>query len=124
MTFKTVAGGYDLSPEHQQLLLRQRAITKKINDQFVQVGAIFLKTSSKNPYDEDGWASKLKGDTDLQSWIDDEDKLHHNVGFNLQQGWLDIDIDADDPDFNSCILAAMRHLQIDIRFRFGRLSVG
>lgn len=124
MAFKSVTGGYELTPEHKELIKAQRALTKQINDKFVQVGAIFLKTSSKNPFDEDGWAKSQHRDTNLQDWIDDDSKIHHNVGFNLQQGWVDIDIDASDPEYNECILAAMKHLGLDTRFRFGRMSVG
>ncbi|QIG66078.1 DNA primase-polymerase protein [Ochrobactrum phage vB_OspP_OH] len=124
MAFKSVTGGYEISAEDRALLYEQRAITKQVNDKFIQVGANFLKTSSKNPYDEDGWAKKGYRDTDLQTWIDDPDLLHHNAGFNMQQGWVDVDIDASDPEYNKCILAAMRHMGIDTRFKFGRRSVG
>ena len=124
MAFETVAGGFKLSSEDQQFVNLQRALTKQVNDKFVQVGAIYLKTSSKNPFDPDGWASTKHRDTNLQEWIDDPELIHHNVGFNLQLGWMDVDIDADDPEFNRCVLAAMDFLQIDTRFRFGRASVG
>jgi len=123
MTFETVAGGYKLSAEDQSILLQQRAITKAINESFVQVGAIFLKQSSKNPYADDWYKSGYK-DTNLQSWIDDETLRYHNVGFNLQLGWMDIDIDAEDPEFNQAVIAALNYLRIDTRFQFGRMSVG
>ena len=124
MALTEIKGGYQLSSKDEQLLNKQRAITKQINDRFIQVGAIFLKASSKNPFDPDGWAKSQHRDTDLQSWIDDEELRSHNVGFNLQQGWLDVDIDAEDSDFNHCVIAALQYLQIDERFKFGRLSVG
>ncbi len=57
MTFETVAGGYKLSAEDQEILLNQRAITKAVNESFVQVGAIFLKQSSKNPFSDDWFKS-------------------------------------------------------------------
>lgn len=121
MAFKTVDGGYILSSADQTLLLKQRAITKAINEQFVQVGAIFLKQSSKNPYKDDWYKSNYK-DTNLQSWIDDEELRYHNVGFNLQLGWMDIDIDAEDPEFNRAVIAALDYLRVDTRFKFGRIS--
>lgn len=124
MTFKSVSGGFDLSAKDRETINKQRAITKLINDRFVQVGAIFLKTSSKNPYDPDGWTKTQHRDTDLQGWIDSDEFRYHNVGFNLQQGWMDVDIDADDPEFNRCVLAALRYLNIDNRFKFGRASAG
>jgi len=124
MAFNVVSGGFKLSEKDKALLNKQRAITKLVNDRFVQVGAIFLKTSSKNPYDPDGWTGTQHKDTDLQAWIDDEELQYHNVGFNLQLGWMDADIDAQDPEFNRCIVAAMNYLQIDTRFKFGRASVG
>jgi hypothetical protein len=123
MSFSTVSGGYTLSKEDEKLLLLQRAITQRVNDQFIQVGATFLKQSSKNPY-EDNWFKMNYRDTNLQSWIDDENLRYYNLGFNLQMGWMDVDIDAEDPDFNRAVIAAMRHLNIDTRFAFGRLSVG
>lgn len=123
MKLKTVAGGYQLSADDEKILLQQRAITKAINEGFVQVGAIFLKQSSKNPFSDDWFKSNYK-DTNLQSWIDDPELRYHNVGFNLQLGWMDIDIDAEDPEFNKCVIAALDYLRIDTRFRFGRLSVG
>ncbi len=123
MTFETVSGGYRLSAKDEALLLKQRAITKAINESFVMVGAAFLKQSSKNPYDDD-WFKKNYRDTNLQSWIDDDHLRYINLGFNLQLGWMDVDIDAEDPEYNRAIIAAMDHLKIDTRFRFGRLSVG
>jgi hypothetical protein len=124
MSFESVAGGFKLSGEEKQFVNTQRALTKQVNDKFVQVGAIFLKTSSKNPFDPDGWVNTKHRDTNLQEWIDDPAYELHNVGFNLQLGWMDVDIDADDPEFNRCVIAAMDFLQIDTRFRFGRASVG
>jgi hypothetical protein len=47
-----------------------------------------------------------------------------NLGFNLQFGWLDVDIDASDARYNQCILKAFKFLGIDTRFAFGRLSRG
>jgi len=121
--FNKIAGGFVLKPEDEIVLNAQRAITKRINENFIQVGAVFLKTSGKDPY-EPTWAERQFRDTDLQSWIDDPDTRLNNVGFNLQFGWVDIDIDAEDAEYNRCILAALSACSIDTRFRFGRLSVG
>lgn len=118
-----IAGGFALKPLDFEIINRHRAITKIVNDRFIQVGAIYLKTSSKNPF-EDDWATRQHKDVDLQRWIDDPDSRLTNVGFNLQLGWTDVDIDAEDPDFNRCIISAMQHLSIDTRFAFGRSSVG
>lgn len=119
----SVDGGYSIRTEDQRIISAQRAITKRINDTFIQVGACFLKMSSKNPLDED-WAKNTHKDTNLQDWIDDPDFKLHNLGFNLQLGWMDVDIDVDDPYYNECLLAAMDHLGVDTRFRFGRRAVG
>lgn len=121
--FETINGGFDVSQEDQMLIRKQRAITKKINDQFIQVGAVFLKMSAKMPV-EDDWSKRSYRDTDLQSWIDDEGHSFSNVGFNLQFGWIDVDIDAGDEDYNKCVIAAMEHLGLDTRFKFGRMSAG
>jgi len=118
-----VKGGYSIRSEDRRLLNNQRAITKKVNDNFIQVGAVFLKMSGKIPISDD-WAKSNFHDTNLQDWIDNEELQDRNVGFNLQQGWLDIDIDAADPSLNACILAALAHCNVDTRFRFGRRSVG
>jgi hypothetical protein len=123
MTFNTVTGGYQIRTEDERVITAQRAITKRINDNFIQIGACFLKMSSKNPIDED-WAKMNHRDTNLQDWIDDPDFRFHNLGFNLQLGWMDIDIDVEDPEYNECLLAALDHLGVDTRFRFGRRSVG
>lgn len=121
--FTSIDGGFKLSNEDRSLVNKQRAITKTINDKFIQVGAVFLKSSGKMPFDGD-WFSKGHRDTDLQSWIDDAELSNANVGFNLQFGWLDVDIDAEDAYFNECVVAALDHLGVDTRFRFGRRSVG
>lgn len=123
MTFEASLGSFSLSVKDAEIINHQRAITKSINDHFIQVGAVFLKASGKMPVDED-WTKRLRGDTDLQSWIDDPTFKFHNVGFNLQQGWVDVDIDAEDPEFNACMQKAMQFLAIDTRFGFGRKSVG
>jgi len=123
MTFKTIAGGFALTGPERDKINTQRAITKEINDRFVQVGAVYLKTSGKMPTNED-WSKSQYRDTNLQSWIDDPEHAQFNLGFNLQVGWLDIDIDADDPFYKFCIVSALDYLKIDTRFRFGRESVG
>jgi hypothetical protein len=123
MQLKLHDGGFKLSADDQAILYQQRAITKAINDQFIQVGAVFLKQSSKNPYDDE-WFKSNHRDTNLQSWIDDPELQGRNVGFNLQFGWMDIDIDASDPAFNECVVAALKFCGIDVRFQFGRASAG
>lgn len=112
---------YKLTPEDERVVLNQRAITNKINRDFIQVGAIFLKAQSKLPAADD-WAKIAYLATDAQAWIDDEQYRTVNMGFNLQFGWTDVDLDSDDPTFNQCIHSAMRHLRIDSRFSFGRRS--
>lgn len=121
--FTTVSGGFAVSADDQRVVNNQRALTFAVNNKFIQVGAVILKTSGKNPVDDD-WAEKSRGDTDLQAWIDDESLRLANVGFNLQLGWMDIDIDAEDPEFNEALLAALDYNGVDTRFRFGRRSVG
>lgn len=124
MTFKTITGGFELTGPDRDKLNAQRAITKEVNDKFVQVGAVYLKTSGKNPVDED-WSKSRYRDTNLQSWIDEpETHGQFNVGFNLQLGWLDIDIDTEDAYFKYCIIAALDFLRVDTRFKFGRESSG
>lgn len=123
MSFKTVAGGFELTGPDRDKVNTQRAITKEVNDRFVQVGAVYLKTSGKMPTSDD-WAKSQYRDTNLQSWIDDPEHRQFNVGFNMQQGWMDIDIDADDPYYKFCIVSALEFLKIDTRFKFGRESVG
>lgn len=122
--FNSIQGGFNLRDEDKALVYKQRAITQQVNNTLVQVGAVWLKPSVKHPFDEEGWTRSMKGDVNLQSWIDDEQHRPLNVGFNLQLGWVDVDIDASDPEFNECIIAAMDYLKIDTRLRFGRKSVG
>lgn len=121
--YDALKGGYEIRSEDQPVINAQRAITKQINDRFIQVGAVFLKMSGKMPISDD-WAKQNYRDTNLQRWIDDPEFKLHNTGFNLQFGWTDIDIDVEDPDYNACLLAALDHLGVDTRFRFGRRSVG
>lgn len=120
---KIIQGGFEVSESDRRTILEHRAITASVNNKFIQVGAIFLKPSIKFPIDEN-WSTRVKGDTDLQSWIDNPELFVLNAGFNLQLGWMDIDIDANDPEYNRCILSAMNYLKIDTRFKFGRSSVG
>lgn len=123
MPFTAISGGFELSKDDRKIVNSQRAITKVVNEQFIQVGAVFLKASGKRPVDED-WANKAFRDTDLQAWIDDPKHILSNVGFNLQFGWMDVDIDAQDPEYNDCLLRALDYCGVDTRFRFGRRSVG
>lgn len=126
MTFNKLAASFTLSDDQLALAHSQRAITAAVNKTFVQVAAIYLASSAKSPIKE-GWQKDKFLDTDLQSWIDDEELRFHNVGFNLQLGWLDIDIDAadgTDPEFNRAIVSGLRAVGIDTRFAFGRQSVG
>ena len=123
MPLSAMQGGFVIESSDEKVLNEQRTITYTVNQNFIQVGAIFLKTSSKNPFSTD-WFTKGYRDTDLQGWIDDEEARLLNVGFNLQFGWVDIDIDADDPEYKRCIISALRHVGIDDRFAFGRASAG
>ena len=118
-----IAGGFEFAPSDEQLINEQRAITQAVNTNFIQVGAVFLKTSGKTPYESD-WFNKNYRDTNLQQWIDEPSHRALNVGFNLQLGWVDVDIDSSNPVYNQCVIAAMDHLKIDTRFQFGRHSVG
>jgi hypothetical protein len=118
-----IQGGFAIEQSDWNLIREQRAITRTVNNNFIQVGAVFLKASSKNPFAADWWAKNYR-DTDLQGWIDDANARLLNVGFNLQFGWIDIDIDSSDPVYNSCIVEAMKAVGVDTRFAFGRQSVG
>jgi len=118
-----ILGGFSIESTDEKLLNTQRALTHTVNQNFIQVGAVFLKTSAKAPYESD-WYNKGYRDTDLQRWIDDPDHRLLNVGFNLQLGWVDVDIDSRDAEYNRCIIEAMDHLRIDTRFQFGRRSTG
>ncbi|HEY8094758.1 MAG TPA: hypothetical protein VIE65_01495, partial [Methylobacter sp.] len=120
---ETIKGGFALNAADEQLVNQQRSITAQVNNNFIQVGAVFLQMSGKNPYQSDWYKRKFR-DTDLQGWIDDPEMRVLNLGFNLQFGWLDVDIDAEDPRYNDCILKAFQFLKIDTRFAFGRMSRG
>lgn len=120
---ESIKGGFALNESDEKLVNQQRSITAQINNNFIQVGAVFLQMSGKNPFASDWYKRKFR-DTNLQSWIDDPDMKVLNLGFNLQFGWLDVDIDAEDPRYNSCIIKAFKFLGIDTRFAFGRLSRG
>ena len=116
-------GGFAFNDADEKTINQQRSITAQINNNFIQVGAVFLQMSGKNPFASD-WYKKKFRDTNLQTWIDDPDMRVLNLGFNLQFGWLDVDIDAEDPRYNRCIISAFKHLGIDTRFAFGRMSRG
>ena len=116
-------GGFAFNDADEKTINQQRSITAQINNNFIQVGAVFLQMSGKNPFASD-WYKKKFRDTNLQTWIDDPDMRVLNLGFNLQFGWLDVDIDASDPRYNRCIVKAFKFLGIDTRFAFGRMSRG
>ena len=118
-----IKGGFAFSDTDEKTINQQRSITAQINDNFIQVGAVFLQMSGKNPFTSD-WHKRKFRDTNLQEWIDDPNMHMLNLGFNLQFGWLDVDIDAEDPRYNQCILRAFKFLGIDTRFAFGRVSRG
>lgn len=120
---EAIKGGFSFNTMDEKLINQQRSITAQINNNFIQVGAVYLQMSGKNPFATDWYKRKFR-DTNLQDWIDSHEHRDLNLGFNLQFGWLDIDIDADDNRYNLCILAAMKFLGIDTRFAFGRMSRG
>ena len=119
----TIKGGFALNNADEKIVNQQRNITAQINNNFIQVGAVFLQMSGKNPFASDWYKRKFR-DTNLQDWIDNPNMRVLNLGFNLQFGWLDVDIDAEDPRYNQCIIKAFKFLGIDTRFAFGRLSRG
>jgi len=112
-----------LTPEQWAAINQQRVITAQINKDIIKVGAVYLRPTSKIPVN-DNWSASKYLDTNLQDWIDNENYRFSNVGFNLQQGWVDIDVDGDDTEYNKCIHAAMQHVGVDCRLAFGRLSAG
>lgn len=118
-----VKGGFAFNTADEKTINQQRAITALVNNNFIQVGAVFLQMSGKNPFTSDWYKRKFR-DTNLQEWIDNPDMRSLNLGFNLQFGWTDVDIDSEDTRYNQCILKAFKFLSIDTRFAFGRLSRG
>ena len=112
-----------LSPDDWVGINEQRAITTLVNRDIVKVGAVYLRPTSKVPVN-DNWSASKYLDTDLRDWIDNELYRFSNVGFNLQQGWVDIDVDGDDTEYNKCIHSAMQHVGVDCRLAFGRKSAG
>jgi hypothetical protein len=110
-----------LTPEEWAAVNTQRGITAAVNREVVKVGAVYLRQTSKIPVN-DNWSASKYLDTNLQDWIDNEVYRLSNVGFNLQQGWVDVDVDGDDTEYNRCIHQAMRHVGVDCRLAFGRLS--
>ena len=116
-----IKGGFALNDADEQIVNQQRSITTQINNNFIQVGAVFLQMAGKNPFASD-WYNRKFRDTNLQEWIDSPELRMLNLGFNLQFGWLDVDIDSVDPRYNTCIFKAMSFLGIDTRFAFGRMS--
>jgi len=118
-----IKGGFALSEADEKLVNHQRKITSDVNSGFIQVGAVFLQMSGKNPYESDWFRRKFR-DTNLQEWIDNPRMRDLNLGFNLQFGWLDMDMDSEDPRYNECIVKAIKFLGIDSRFSFGRQSKG
>ena len=116
-----IKGGFALNDTDEKIVNQQRSITSQINNNFIQVGAVFLQMSGKNPFTSD-WHKRKFRDTNLQEWIDSPEMRPLNLGFNLQFGWLDVDIDAEDPRYNQCVIKAFKFLGIDTRFAFGRLS--
>ena len=121
--FETIKGGFAFSDADEKLINQQRSITAQINENFIPVGATFLQMSGKNPFVSD-WYKKKFRDTNLQEWIDNPDMRVLNLGFNLQLGWLDVDIDAEDPRYNQSVIKAFKFLGVDTRFAFGRVSRG
>ena len=121
--FQSIKGGFAFTDADNRLINQQRAITAQINENFIPVGATFLQMSDKNPFSSD-WYKKKFRDTNLQEWIDNPDMRVLNLGFNLQLGWLDVDIDAEDPRYNQSVMKAFKYLGIDTRFAFGRASRG
>ena len=120
---ESIKGGYQFNAADYKIINQQRSITAQINSNFIQVGAVFLQMSGKNPFSTD-WHKRKFRDTNLQDWIDNQEYKALNLGFNLQFGWTDVDIDAEDPRYNQCIISAFKFLGIDTRFAFGRLSSG
>ena len=120
---RAVDGGFVLTEADQTLLNTQKTITKQINAHFIQVGAVYCQPASKNPIDPK-WTELVKGDVNLQSWIDDPGIEKLNVGFNLQNGWLDIDIDSPSPEFRHLVGHGLSFVGVDTRFAFGRRSAG
>lgn len=120
---ESIKGGFAFNSADEIIINQQRAITAQINNNFIQVGAVFLQMSGKSPFTSDWFKRKFR-DTNLQEWIDDPNMKSLNLGFNLQFGWLDVDIDSEDTRYNKCIISAFKHLGVDTRFAFGRISRG
>jgi len=114
---------FPVSPDEWAVINQQRVITAQINRDVVKVGAVYLRQSSKIPAN-DNWATIKYLDTNLADWVDSENHRFANVGFNLQQGWVDIDVDSEDSEYNRCIHQALQHVGVDCRLAFGRLSAG
>jgi len=64
-----IKGGFALNDTDEIIVNQQRSITSQVNNNFIQVGAVFLQMSGKNPFTSDWYKRKFR-DTNLQEWID------------------------------------------------------
>jgi hypothetical protein len=104
----------DLRRRGEQLELSQR-----IFDKSIPARIIAARLGTKEAIDHN-WHRNKNGSIAINPSPDGYPLSHTNYGVALTEGWLDVDIDSDDPNFALCIIKGLALKGVRTEYSWGR----
>jgi hypothetical protein len=104
----------DLRKRGEQLELSQR-----IFDKSIPARIIAARLGTKEAIDHN-WQRNAASSVAINPSVDGYPLSHTNYGVALSEGWLDVDIDSDDPNFALCIVKGLALKGVRVEYSWGR----
>ena len=91
-------------------------------DKFIPARIIAARLGKKEAIDHD-WQRNSASSVAINSSPDGYPLSHSNYGVALSEGWLDVDIDSDDPAFALCIVKGLGLKGVRVEYSWGRKTL-
>jgi hypothetical protein len=100
----------------------QLELSRRIFDKFIPARIIAARLGKKEAIDHN-WQRNSASSVAINSSPDGYPHSHSNYGVALSEGWLDVDIDSDDPAFALCIVKGLGLKGLRLEYSWGRKTL-
>ena len=100
----------------------QLELSRRIFDKFIPARIIAARLGKKEAIDHD-WQRNSASSVAINSSPDGYPLSHSNYGVALSEGWLDVDIDSDDPAFALCVVKGLGLKGVRVEYSWGRKTL-
>jgi hypothetical protein len=97
----------------------QLALSQHIFDKAIPARIIAARLGKKEAIDHN-WQRNKAGSIAINTSADGYPLSHTNYGVALSEGWLDADIDSDDPSFALCVVKGLALKGVRVEYSWGR----